>query len=485
MACGPDCRPSPGSVDVASPKIRSETHPFTDQWIGFVIGGLLTFVIIAGSISPRTFAFTPWLAGIAVIGFGLWRRNKPSADRAFLIVAGAVIAFPAFALASSVWATYQEEAVGKSASALAISAMTLISIAFLAIETRANRLRVAEGVWLGALVSALYLAFEVWSGQAFRIGAINLLGLQPKDFATPKWFTWQNGRVVAADFGDLTRIVALLPLALGPALLAAWEALAAPWRNIASVLLIASTALAVYAAGSELAKIALTIFLVTGVLAFASTVWTLRLLVVGWLAACLLMIPLVIGLHQLAPHRNAAIGDALRDSSPEQRLTMWRDYATWSLERPLLGHGANHTYVWNRQINEAVPSAGGPPWKKRSDQTWPHTHNMYLQAWYDLGAVGALLLSALGVAVLWRIGQMERRQQIANLATFAAVAAFIPTSYGLWQPWLLGLFAVVGISAAAASLPSGGRQQDVSEPVAHSAERPSVVIPANGIAHSS
>ncbi len=437
---------------MALPKFRSETHPFTDQWIGFVIGSLLMFVIIAGSISPRTFAFTPWLVGVAIIALGLWRQNRPSADRAFLIAAAAVMAFPAFAFASSIWATYPAEAIGKSASALAVAAMALISIAFLAIDTRANRLRIAEGIWLGALVSALYLAFEVWSGQAFRIAAINLLGLQPEDFATPKWFTWQNGRVVAADFGDLTRTVALLPLVIGPAILAAWHALAAPWRSIASVLLIAATALAVYAAGSESAKIALAIFLATGALAIASTVWTLRLLVVGWLAACLLMIPLVIGLHQLAPHRNAAIGEALRDSSPEQRLTMWRDYATWSLERPLLGHGANHTYVWNRQINEAAPSAGGPPWKKRSDQTWPHTHNMYLQAWYDLGAVGAVLFVGLGLAILLAIGRMPRQAQVAQLATFAAVAAFIPTSYGLWQPWLQGLFALIAICAVAAGV---------------------------------
>ncbi len=164
------------------------------------------------------------------------------------------------------------------------------------------------------------------------------------------------------------------------------------------------------------------------------------------------MIPIVLGLYQLAPQNDPVVCKMFRNSSPGIRLQIWHDYATWSLERPLVGHGANHTYVWGQQMNGRQAGAGGPPLEVGPSQVWPHTHNMYLQVWYDLGAVGAVLFAGFGLAILWAIGRMPRQAQIAQLATFAAVAAFIPTSYGLWQPWLLGLFALVAISAVAAGL---------------------------------
>lgn len=52
----------------------------------------------------------------------------------------------------------------------------------------------------------------------------------------------------------------------------------------------------------------------------------------------------------------------------------------------------------------------------------PHTHNMYLQIWYELGAIGSMLFVAAGLAVL-RLDRLPVAAQPAMFVTFAAAAA--------------------------------------------------------------
>ncbi len=40
---------------------------------------------------------------------------------------------------------------------------------------------------------------------------------------------------------------------------------------------------------------------------------------------------------------------------------------------------------------------------------FPHPHNAYLQVWYELGVVGALLLGGLGLSLVRAIGDAQRR----------------------------------------------------------------------------
>jgi O-antigen ligase len=82
----------------------------------------------------------------------------------------------------------------------------------------------------------------------------------------------------------------------------------------------------------------------------------------------------------------------------------------------------------------AVPSAQRLPL---------HTHNNALQVWLELGLVGAVIATALIVAVMLAAGAMP----IAPAALGAAVAAAVTgqLSFGAWQPWWVAamLFAAV------------------------------------------
>jgi O-antigen ligase len=70
----------------------------------------------------------------------------------------------------------------------------------------------------------------------------------------------------------------------------------------------------------------------------------------------------------------------------------------------------------------------------------PHPHNIYLQVWYELGFVGAALLTAFGLLLLRNVTQLPGPQRPFAYAMFAAAAVQIAFSYSMWQIWFMCLF---------------------------------------------
>jgi O-antigen ligase len=113
------------------------------------------------------------------------------------------------------------------------------------------------------------------------------------------------------------------------------------------------------------------------------------------------------------------------------------------LQAPWFGVGARTTYVL------------GPLLEKEMEVTHPderfertlsaHSHSVYLQTWFELGLIGATLLTLLGLAVLQAIRSLARPLQPYAYATFVSVAAMAASSYGMWQIWFVSMF---GFAAA-------------------------------------
>ena len=110
----------------------------------------------------------------------------------------------------------------------------------------------------------------------------------------------------------------------------------------------------------------------------------------------------------------------------------------------------------------------------------PHAHNGFLQAWYELGAVGAGLLLAAGLGVLWSIARLPAAAQPYVLAQFAAYLVIAAFAWGIWQSWLMAMTGLAPIYAMMASrlveLPVE-REQGVSytrtgKPTTTAAKRP-------------
>ena len=93
-----------------------------------------------------------------------------------------------------------------------------------------------------------------------------------------------------------------------------------------------------------------------------------------------------------------------------------------------------------------------------------HSHNGYLQTWYEAGAVGAAILLVIGLVVLGSLAGAPAGVQPYLYATFVACALMGGSSFSLWQPWFmaaLGLAAVfAGLGRALASHGSAGGAVD-------------------------
>jgi O-antigen ligase len=317
-----------------------------------------------------------------------------------------------------------------------IVAGSLTLMRLLRTERDEDALHIGEGLWIGLLVGALYATVEIASGQAIKIWAYNLLQLGPDVLEPARYFTWENGRVVAVHPDDLTRNAVPIPLLIWPALMAATLLSDRIWRGCICVLLLLLSAVAVLLATSESAKLALLAGIVAFVMARTCARIARYVLSCAWIAACLAVVPVVL-LARLIDLQNV---DWLPKSA-QIRVTLWNEIALLVARAPILGVGADMTYVIRPRMQEtplAAPSIfmGLPI---------THPHNVYLQVWYELGFVGATLLTVFGIMVLREIARLDAAQRPYAFALFAAAAIQIGFSYSIWQIWFLCLF---GFAAA-------------------------------------
>jgi O-antigen ligase len=96
----------------------------------------------------------------------------------------------------------------------------------------------------------------------------------------------------------------------------------------------------------------------------------------------------------------------------------------------------------------------------------PHPHNIFLQIWLELGAIGAMLVLALGLVALWRFAALPALVQGGAYGLFTVCAAVAASGFDLWQTWLFGsyVFAWAAISLAR-RLADGGQKAPASPTV--------------------
>ena len=87
-----------------------------------------------------------------------------------------------------------------------------------------------------------------------------------------------------------------------------------------------------------------------------------------------------------------------------------------------------------------------------------HAHSVFLQTWYELGIVGAILLAAAGAFVVLRIELLPLQAQPFAAATFVAFVVIASFAWGMWQTWFMCATALtalyLGIAAATAREPA-------------------------------
>lgn len=387
-------------------------------------------------VSAKTVQVTLPLLLVAAVAGAIARHQtaglKPRLDGIKLVL----LAFILYAALSGLWAPDPLAAVSISLMAALIAVGSLTLMELLRTERLEDALHIGEGLWIGLLVGVLYATVEIASGQAIKIWAYNFLQLGPDVLEPARYFTWENGRLIAVHPDDLTRNVVPIPLLIWPALMAAAVLPARIWRASVSALLLLLSAGAVLLATSETAKLAL----LAGIVVFAMARYSTRVvryaLSCAWIAACLGVVPAVL----LARRLDLQNADWLQLSA-QLRITIWKEIALLVPRAPILGVGADMTYVIRPNMQEIPPAAPsiflGLP--------ITHPHNVYLQIWYELGLVGAVLFTIFGIMVLREMARLGATQRPYAFALFAAAAIQIGFSYNIWQIWFMCLF---GFAAA-------------------------------------
>jgi O-antigen ligase len=297
-------------------------------------------------------------------------------------------------------------------------------------------------------VGLAFILFELATKHQLTRLLFNALPVTRPD--SLKTLKVENGQVVSIAAFELNRNVAVMLLMLWPALLCLSRLTDRLWRSLGIAALFAATAVTIMLSEHETSKIGL----VAGALIFlAAWLWPTsarRGMLVLWCLAFVLVVPLSTLLVKEQLHQAEWLPYSARS-----RITLWAYTADKVPEAPFFGIGLTSTRklsadrtLPHRQEAVAHDEHEGRVlvWK-----TGPHSHNEFLQTWYELGAVGVILLLAAGCAVIGYIGRLSpaiRPFMLAQFAVFFVMAAF---SWGMWQSWLMALTGLAALYAALAA----------------------------------
>ncbi len=436
---------------------------------------VLATTVSAGLIQPRSLTVLAPFALVVLVGFG-WRNGLHRGSRADLapgptetgrrVLASAgeishrlsqpiapqfgvptlLAAFFVFALASSAWSPAPLMSLEKTAVGIAFAALVVVGARCAANFDTAQRIALSRAIAIGFLIGSVFLAIEIWAERALSVAITNMLGLREGQVNPAKFMVWRDGRLASIDISALTRSMAAVVLLLPAALMAVATTLTGSTRTIAMMMTVVAALVAIGGSDSQTAKLALITGTLTVVLARLNAKWARRALTAVWLIACLAIVPLAFIAQgsNLTKHR---LNQALPSASPAVRIEILNAYAVEVIKRPLIGHGVNSSYVLGPE-RDAEVDADGETSKGGMRQ---HPHNVYMQVWFELGAIGAGLFALIGLAVLRAIASAPERVQPLYCATFAIIATVLAPSYGMWQYWFMAAiaFAVFATMAVA------------------------------------
>ena len=341
----------------------------------------------------------------------------------------AVLGLGCYIAVNASWSVDHREAYEKVAIYFLFAA--LVSLAATALPTLGDE--TAAGLRRALLIAvatgAIFLAIETNFGQPIKRLIVSML-----PFIRPpaKHMDVENGWVTHIQPYVLNRNHAILSLLLWPALLGLRGTLKSPMAWAAMAALTAVSAIAIFPSEHETSMIALMAALLVfgGMWLWPSAV---RVLVVaGWVAATMLIVPIASASYSAKLYQAQWIPLTGRN-----RIVLWGVTSKRVWKAPILGVGLTSTKPLDQ---EAADKAAWPKDHPYPLRTGRHSHNIYMQTWYELGAIGALLLLAIGLGVLrliWRLAPDVQPYAFASFVSASIIGAF---SWGMWQPWFMAAF---------------------------------------------
>ena len=236
-----------------------------------------------------------------------------------------------------------------------------------------------------------------------------------------------------------------------PPLLLLWPAVALLWRGrrrVAVAVLVAAVAAGIAAAHSGAPGAALAMGAGLFALALVLPRPALGLTGLG-LAVLVLCAPWTGSIlsRALPPDARAE----LREEHAEHRLAIWTAFEHRGFDRPWLGHGFDASF----KVAETPRPGGAPPPEDSAHIVGFHPHDVLLQFWVELGALGLAAASVVLVAVLSRLRRRRGPALAARLGLLVAVVGVGLVGLSAWQPWWIASIAAALLWFDRAEAPDG------------------------------
>jgi O-antigen ligase len=296
----------------------------------------------------------------------------------------------------------------------------------------------AWGLYAAMAIGGAVICIEAFSGQWLRQQAMALAPALRPDL---RHMVVEDGRVTFVQPYLLNRGIAALTLLFWPTLLVI-AALASTSRQrrwlLAGLVPVVAAILGAQHATSKIAFVgaaaAFAAFQVSPGIAKRAIAW-------GWVATIVLVVPLATLAFQNELHLATWV-----PRTAKHRIVIWGHTSQLIAKAPILGAGIHTARALHDPNDYDAPRAPGSEFRLT---TGLHSHNGYLQTWYEAGAVGAAFLLAIGLLVLASLAAAPAGAQPYLYATFVACALMGGSSFSLWQPWFM---AALGLAAVFAGL---------------------------------
>jgi O-antigen ligase len=301
---------------------------------------------------------------------------------------------------------------------------------------------IAAGLVAGLAVGGIVLCIEAFSGLALLRWLIGYFpALTPHENHI---IVWGNGTITLRPH-LLNRSITLFTLLFWPALLTIDRCGLSPRQKAWAIAALAPGVAALLRSEHGTSKLAFGGAVAIYALYFFYPLLAGRITRVAWIAIVLLVVPAVSLIYSAQLYRATWL-----PMSAQHRIVIWGYTAEQIAKAPLLGAGIATARALHDPEEFNSPNTPLVPGTKFPATGASHSHNAYLQVWYEAGAFGALLLLGFGLILLQALDNQRQEARPYLHATFAACALLAASAFSIWAPWLLAAFCIVAICAATA-----------------------------------
>jgi O-antigen ligase len=409
--------------------VPADVEVYRPYKIGSALISVLFFItpVVSAAIPRLTWLFFPLIACLLILAAirrgGEWQQLvQPNPTLiACLLVAG-------YILLDASWAADPGTAFGKG---LLLAAVVLISFA----ASRAipqvdeEQLRKATIAFsLGTFIAALFLIFELLTHGAITRLVLNSVEVLQRRHV--KHADISNGELISLSLSLLNRNVNILTFSVWPALLGLKATFSGVRRAVFAAVLLAPVILVVVLSEHQSSQVAIIVSVAVFCLASLWRTPVIRALAVVWCLAFVLVLPMDFLVYKADLHMAHWLPNSFR-----ARIIIWEYTAERVFDHPWLGVGADSTRVLKEP-------------NTREMAEWPqgfiyprtigwHAHDLFLQTWFELGVIGALLIALAGAMVALRMSLLPVEAQPFASASFTAFMAISSFGWGMWQTWLI------------------------------------------------